>query len=66
MNVLHIIYYVGIAVGIAMFVVSWLIRRKQITEGSLARAEKPLLLGERLSRSSSRCSASPGYEKGQL
>ncbi|MGK0716763.1 hypothetical protein ACR5KS_12025 [Leucobacter sp. W1153] len=45
MSALQIIYYVGIAVGIAMFVASWLIRRKQITEGPLARAEKPLMLG---------------------
>lgn len=33
MSALQIIYYVGIVVGIAMFVASWLIRRKQITEG---------------------------------
>ena len=45
MSALQIIYYVGIAVGVAMFVASWLIRRKQITEGPLARAEKPLMLG---------------------
>ncbi len=36
MSALQIIYYVGIVVGIAMFVASWLIRRKQITEGPLA------------------------------
>ena len=45
MSALQIIYYVGIVVGVAMFVASWLIRRKQITEGPLARAEKPLMLG---------------------
>ncbi|WP_047523853.1 hypothetical protein [Microbacterium sp. ZOR0019] len=45
MSALQIIYYVGIVVGIAMFVASWLIRRKQITEGPLARTEKPLMLG---------------------
>lgn len=44
MTPLKIIYYVGSIVGIAMFVSSWLIRRKKITEGPLARAEKPLLL----------------------
>ncbi|MBO1903225.1 hypothetical protein J4H92_14870 [Leucobacter weissii] len=44
MSALQIVYYVGIGVGIIMFVASWLIRRKQVTEGPLARAEKPLLL----------------------
>lgn len=28
-----------------MFVASWVIRRRQITEGPLARAEKPMMLG---------------------
>lgn len=45
MSALQIIYYVGIAVGVVMFVASWLIRRKQIIEGPLARVEKPLMLG---------------------
>lgn len=44
MSALHIVYYVGIVAGISMFVASWLIRRKKITEGPLARAEKPLML----------------------
>lgn len=44
MTSLHIVYYVGIALGIIMFTGSWLIRRQKITEGILARAEKPLLL----------------------
>lgn len=44
MTPLRIVYYVGIAVGIAMFTASWLIRRKKITEGPLVRAEKPLML----------------------
>ena len=45
MSALHIVYYIGVAVGIIMFAASWLIRRQKITEGVLARAEKPLMLG---------------------
>lgn len=42
---LHYVYWIGCAVGILMFGAAWLIRRRQITEGPLARAEKPLMLG---------------------
>lgn len=45
MTWLHIVYWTGCAVGILMFATSWLIRRRDITEGPLARAEKPLMLG---------------------
>lgn len=45
MTWLHIVYWIGCAIGILMFGASWLIRRRQITEGPLARAEKPLMLG---------------------
>ena len=44
MSVWQIVCNIGAVVGIAMFVASWLIRRKKITEGPLARAEKPLML----------------------
>lgn len=45
MTWLHIVYWIGCAIGILMFGASWLIRRREITEGPLARAEKPLMLG---------------------
>lgn len=45
MSAVKIVYYLGLLLGIAMFTASWLIRRKQITQGPLARAEKPLMLG---------------------
>lgn len=45
MTWLHIVYWIGCAIGILMFGASWLIRRRKITEGPLARAEKPLMLG---------------------
>lgn len=44
MTWLHIVYWIGCAVGILLFAASWLIRRQGITEGPLARAEKPLML----------------------
>lgn len=45
MTWLHTVYWIGCAIGILMFGASWLIRRRQITEGPLARAEKPLMIG---------------------
>lgn len=45
MNTSQLIYYIGIAIGIAMFAASWLIRRREISDGALARLEKPLMLG---------------------
>lgn len=45
MTPLQVIYWIGCALGILMFGASWLIRKRKITEGPLARAEKPLLLG---------------------
>lgn len=44
MTWLHYVYWIGCAVGILMFGASSLIRHKKITEGMLARAEKPLML----------------------
>ena len=45
MSWFQIVYWIGCAVGILMFGASWLIRRRNITEGPLARIEKPLMLG---------------------
>lgn len=44
MTWLHYAYWGGIVLGALMFGASWLIRRREITEGVLARAEKPLML----------------------
>ncbi len=44
MSTLQIVLNIGLVVGILMFATSWIIRRKKITEGPLARAEKPLML----------------------
>lgn len=44
MTTLQIVLNIGLVIGILMFATSWLIRRKKITEGPLARAEKPLML----------------------
>jgi len=44
MSTLQIILNIGLVIGILMFATSWIIRRKKITEGPLARAEKPLML----------------------
>lgn len=44
MTALQIVLNIGVVIGILMFATSWLIRRKKITEGPLARAEKPLML----------------------
>lgn len=41
---LRIVYWIGCAAGILMFGAAWLIRRREISEGPLARAEKPLML----------------------
>ncbi|WP_454130515.1 hypothetical protein [Microbacterium aurum] len=45
MTWLHFVYWGGIVIGVLMFGASWLIRRREITDGPLARAEKPLMLG---------------------
>lgn len=37
-------YWLGIVVGAAMFGGAWVIRRREITEGFLARAETPLMV----------------------
>lgn len=39
MTWLHIVYWIGCAIGILMFGASWLIRRRKITEGPVARAD---------------------------
>ena len=44
MTWLHFVYWGGIVIGALMFGASWLIRRREITDGPLARAEKPLML----------------------
>jgi len=44
MSTLQIVLNIGLVIGILMFATSWIIRRKKITEGPLARAEKPLML----------------------
>ncbi|WP_293786737.1 hypothetical protein [uncultured Aeromicrobium sp.] len=44
MTWLHFVYWGGIVIGVLMFGTSWLIRRREITDGPLARAEKPLML----------------------
>lgn len=44
MTWLHFVYWGGIVIGVLMFGISWLIRRREITDGPLARAEKPLML----------------------
>lgn len=44
MTWLHFVYWAGIVIGVLMFGTSWLIRRREITDGPLARAEKPLML----------------------
>ena len=44
MTWLHFVYWGGIVIGVLMFGASWLIRRREITDGQLARAEKPLML----------------------
>lgn len=41
---LNVVYLVALVLGVAMFAASWVIRRKQISEGPIARAEKPLML----------------------
>ncbi len=44
MTWLHFVYWVGIVIVALMFGASWLIRRREITDGPLERAEKPLML----------------------
>lgn len=44
MTWLHFVYWGGIVIGVLMFGISWLIRRREITDGPLERAEKPLML----------------------
>lgn len=41
---MNIVYWVGVGLGCAMFAASWLIRKREISEGFLARAELPLMV----------------------
>lgn len=44
MTVMHLLYWIACLASILMFGASWVIRRRNITEGPLARAEKPPML----------------------